>query len=701
MPKNLRFSDLPAIMATRLGQPGMATAKGIPNAESALGSLVRAVDLRMDAKIGTTLRDGFGAAIDRLREELLRAGLKTETVNNQVSLLNKWHGLVRALDHEGAELANGPTPFQKKLDGLFTKHGAGAWAFFRKAGIAPSTVNNWRKFAAVPKLTSDAALERLAVATGDVAGAFSRLLPPAVGRRKPVDVSKIVQVEHRERHKEMIAVENRYGLRPHEVYQVDPPSREVIVRQPLYDEWRGFVEHKVPLARVIRKALNEARVDRIAKPSVVNKIAATAGPQHGKPSILDKIHAAKQEEPDTKGKTWRLRPIEDYPSQYPAWVNCVGESIAPTADINFSYVSGYLGWLRLSPTRGGMGIPIEDLSMGHLVNTSLLDEFIDWRGVRSNAVNSGLLNMLRTVRSLTVADTGYLWSSAAIGKRMGYEPVVWREKCFEVHTWLYQRLGQLFTIAETSRDPAVPLKPLLDMVRPLQGFKDAINAFARENRCGYTRSTQARDLALLAISISNPLRLANLRMLTYKPDNTGHIRKVAGGWECFVPRIEFKNIRGAAKDRDYCQPLSAMAAKYFEQYIEGPWQALGGGAPGDRGLLFIARGKPNTVWKYLAAAYGNVTRRWLASTGCPALRTHATRYLVGTAIIMATKGDAELAAGALHDKRRTVENHYKKLLDTYTSRGIHAAIGMDMGVDDDMIGLVEIPDRTSLSPVVS
>lgn len=695
MPKNLTFADLPAKMAKRLGQPDLVSKTSLPNATSTLWGFARALDLDKTAKVGVHLRDGYRDSIVLLREKLRRAGMKQATINNQVSLLNKWHFLVRLLDHEGDVASGGPTKFQQKLDGMFATHGAAAWKLVRTAGIAHTTMQNWRK-GATPKYTSDAALQRLAVACKERPDAFTALLPFSLGRRKHVP-STSAPVPNREHHKTMVAAENRYMLRPHEVYSTDEVTGEVLVCLPFFAEWRGFVEHKVPMARVLKKALLDPMAAGIPKSEVAGKTRFSTNAQHGKSSVLERIQAAKQDEPENGGKTWRLRPAEDYPSEYADWVSCVGDSIAPTAGINYSYVAGYLGWLRLSPERGGKGMRLEDLSMAYLVDTQLLDDFIDWRGVRSNAVNSGLLNMLRNVRSYTAADTGYLWTSVAIGKRAGYEPVEWREKCFQVHSWLYRRLGQLFPLAETSRDPAVPLKHLLDLERPLEGFRNAINTFASEARShSRLQATKARDLALLSLSISNPLRLTNLRLLTYRPDNTGHIRKGPKGWECAISRDEFKNIHGAARDRDYRQPLSPMAAKYFEEYIDGHWQRLGGGKPGDRGLIFIATGKPNTVWANMAYQYGLVTQRWLASAGCPSLRTHATRYLVGTAIIMATKGDVELAAGALHDMKRTVEKFYKKLLDMYTSRGVLAAIGKDLAIEEDMGGLVEIPDRASL-----
>jgi hypothetical protein len=60
---------------------------------------------------------------------------------------------------------------------------------------------------------------------------------------------------------------------------------------------------------------------------------------------------------------------------------------------------------------------------------------------------------------------------------------------------------------------------------------------------------------------------------------------------------------------------------------------------------------------------------------------------------MATGGNIDLAAAALHDKKETVERHYKKLLDSYAARGINAAIGKDLSFkfNENVAGLLQIP----------
>jgi hypothetical protein len=79
-----------------------------------------------------------------------------------------------------------------------------------------------------------------------------------------------------------------------------------------------------------------------------------------------------------------------------------------------------------------------------------------------------------------------------------------------------------------SIDNLVAAVKMLEAQRPLAGNHD--------------EAVWGRDLLLLALIISNPLRARNLRELTYRPDGTGHLRKTAQGeWRIVIHRHEFMN----------------------------------------------------------------------------------------------------------------------------------------------------------------
>lgn len=662
MTLHITFNQLKAVMSKRIGQPGMPSRAALPNANTALGKFCRAVTTDMNARVGETLRERFAESVQLFREQLERAGYQRESINNKISLINCWERLVRALDHEGASEDGSITQFQALLGELYNTR-ADMRRIAQRAGVSWRVLRNWKN-GSIPRTESDDALRRIAIACGLESDALIKLLPVAVGRKVAPSVP-VIEIPGRKQRGQL--ANSPYLLKPHEIENLNPT---------LLQEWRGLFTHKVRVSEV-----------------------STDGNGKAKPSIRDRIRIAKEQKPKERGKTWRTRPIEDYaPSYKESWIHTIGGLIAPSAEKSFKDVTEFLGWLRLPPEEGGRGIPVEKLSMGMLVDETLVDAFLEWHAVRVDAVNSGTTNWIASTRSYTRPETGYLWCSDAIGLRNGFDKDTWRARCAKANACLALRLGQYSSIKEPSRGIELQLKPLLDLPRPLLGFRDAINKYAKECRLSdHQRATQSRDLALLSVSISNPLRLTNLRLLTYKPDNTGHFRKTGtgSGWELFVPKEEFKNICGAAKDKDYRMPLSQLAAYYLEAYLTKWWSYFGG--PGKRNLVFVPKGSPDKVWKHLPAQYASATKKILRPLGCPSIRPHSSRYLVGTAILMASLGNVELAAQALHDTTSTVEKHYKKILDSFKARGIEALVGQDLSLDEDAVGLVIIPDAASFT----
>jgi integrase len=662
MPSNITFAQLKKVMAARAGEPGMPSKSARANLNSALGRISRAVGINMDGKVGEILRGDLEASLELYRQQMLRVGLVPDTIKNKLSEMRRWAELVRTLDHEGAVREDVITPFQAALNELFATR-KDLHRIAKQANVSWRTLRAWQR-GAIPKLTSDDNVRRLARACDMSENALLRLLPVyAINRRPPAPATPPIVIESRVRQAALVA--QPYLVRPDEC-----PDE-------LRSEWMRFVRHKVP---------SSGTIDETKAPGA-------------RMSVRERIAASKRRDPRDRDRVWRVRPINDYPSDHPDWVNAIGNLRAPSADKNFKEVCSFLGWLRLDPEKGGRGMPLERLSMGLLADAALCDEFLQWHADRVGTVNSGHTAFIADIRSILRPETGFLWLAADIGAKLGHDEAAWREQCASANRELGTMLGQYASIREVGRDPTLPIKPLLDMPKPLVGVRDALRTFAKEVRRNKREAaTKARDLALLSLVFSNPLRLTNLRLLTYKPDNTGHIRQIAGGqWWVFVPKEEFKNIRGAAKDKDYWMPMSEMAAHYVQQYLESAWGYLGG--PGQRSLVFFSAREPDAIWKSMAEQFATCAGHIFRDIGCPGFRSHAGRYLVGTSIVMATQGNVDLAAQALHDKKETVERHYKKLLDSYAARGIHAVIGRDMLINDETAGLITIPADEFTKPL--
>jgi integrase len=147
-------------------------------------------------------------------------------------------------------------------------------------------------------------------------------------------------------------------------------------------------------------------------------------------------------------------------------------------------------------------------------------------------------------------------------------------------------------------------------------------------------------------------------MLTFSQDmeQPGHLRYVDGGWRIFIPKLEFKNFRGAAKERDYDMPVRPEVWGDIERYLKVYRPVL---AASSNPYVFASSVKSDKPMHSLRRRFGILTMKYLA--GCRGVGPHAMRHLVATAILKQRPNDWNTAARALHDREATVRKHYAHL----------------------------------------
>jgi hypothetical protein len=185
-----------------------------------------------------------------------------------------------------------------------------------------------------------------------------------------------------------------------------------------------------------------------------------------------------------------------------------------------------------------------------------------------------------------------------------------------------------------------------------------------------------RDLLLLALMISNPLRTRNLRELTYRPDGTGHLRKTAQGeWRIVIHQHEFMN---PWEGRSYDMRVDRSVWPYIERYLTSYRPVLKGHRPE---LVFASSSTPDRAWLGLNERLKTITRRNLR---CPGVGPHTIRHIVASSIIEKT-GNFRLAAAILHDSPAAMKKHYSRLLAKWDSRNTNNFC-MDCRVDTEKNG---------------
>lgn len=626
MVKNITFGQLMPILAERAGQPGSPSKTSLPNCVSALNGFLQERGLTDTVPVGSTLRKGFAAARDGHLHVLFTAGRSINYVANRRYYLGAWHLLVRMLDHEGAALDGTWTPLQQALRELTAGRKASKLA--REIALPIRTLQSWIA-GCIPRPGNERYLVRLESICAVARGALTELLPYKAHSRLVVE-KQMPTIEWRERLSKQLA--DPYRLKP--------------------DEWPGAQ----------RAQWSDLLCYKISAPNSHSELpgAISGG------AMFTQALAVPDE---AIGKQWRLKPAPPGPPRADLWIDTVGGLLCPTADVQFKTFSAFFGWARLSPDRGGADIPTAKLSLGMVTDVPLVTAYGKWRANRSGGINSGIDSFLASMLMLCDEETGFLQSRPDIGAGMGFtDPKAWIEHCNHAHGQLKTMQGKIARASKPSRDPKEPIRHALELSLPLEPFLKGVKALesARPNTGGIREALWGRDLLLMAVLTSNPLRLCNLQALTYRADGTGHLRKTSTGWRIFIAAKEIKN---GDTQGDYDQGVDEAVWPYIERYLKTYRRLLGTGSD----LVFVSKDNPTYQWATMSKHFQILTRRHVP--GSPGVGVHAMRHVVATHVIVFAEGNYLWAAGVLHDAPETVKKHYSHLLKTFVDRGRDKALG--------------------------
>lgn len=623
------YEQLKAQFLKRIGMPRMPGQAMGRNAMSALGMFLEERQIAATDMVGSTLRMSFYRERDEHLQVLRAAGRPIEYVKNRGSLLGQWHRFTLDLDKEAAALDRAATPLQVALQAALSFRGIKTVA--RLAEVPLATLRRWIA-GSLPRPGTDRYLTSLEEVCDLPARALTDLLPYNAMRRA-------------ESHVDSPAIE--YRLRLGRLTQDHYRLHRDLALPTLRAEWRDLLAYKTSAAGAPRAS--------------------------GKISAVERLRGALAIESNATKKQWRLVPPDRSEILTEArWVDVYHGRICVTANICFHNLASFMGWAQMKPDRGGRGMAAADVqTLGLFCDQELLEAYLEWRVERSDGINSWVPKFLAFAGMLLHPATGFLTTRPDIGARCGFEPVEWLKRCQTVHAWTNAYKRKISELVAPGRDPADPIRSALDMPMPLEPF---VHAIRRMETCwpstgGEAEAIHARDLLLMALVLSNPLRAHNLRRLTYRPDNTGQLRQTSTGeWRIIIESANFKNMKGAAKD-NYDQAVDVAVWPHIRRYLKDYRKVLGGSRPE---LVFVASENPSQPWRSLGRRFAALTKRFVP--GCPGVGPHSIRHIVATSIIMAG-GGVELAASTLHDRVETVRRHYALLLASHGDRGRKATLG--------------------------
>lgn len=639
----LTYRELRAQLKTQSDQLGKPAASSLPNIYSALTAFLAQQGFTEDAPVGSDLRESFYRRRDEHRKALEAAGRPSVYIRNRLSLLSACRQAVMQADRDEAARQSGATPFQRALRELFTapnRHSQKGTA--RAVGMPLATLKRWLE-GGQPRVSTVGYVARLERHFALPAGALSDLLPRssrgtggAVQAQQNAHASRTIH--YRERHRQLSR--GRYLLK-----DASPALRQ---------QWQDLFRYKTST-------------------SVVRKRRSRTG-------------------------LWRLVNVAEGARPTSRWFAYLGGQHCPTADMVWTLVAQFLGWLSLSRVPApdgeiaedeaegllasgqagsiapmeplaGMGLSLPEVqTLAHLADVEHVAAFAEWRQRRSGGIaHGGVLRFLTLVMSLCHPETGYLTQSGAsvLGTT---DPTVleqWADSCSETYAYCKRRKGETQWQLGESRDPFEPIECLLQHEDPLVPYRDALARLNADRPAtgGMAEAIWFRDRLLMKLILSNPLRRRNLCGLTWFADGTGQLVKtLQGDWVIRIPRWLFKNAKGAGK-RDYEAGVHEDVVADLERYLHFYRPILIGKAV-DRGYVFVSTEQPGHAWLGISQRYRALTKRYIS--GCPGFGVHSARHLVGCTILKkaCAAGTVESAwavvAAMLHDEEETVRQHYAR-----------------------------------------
>jgi hypothetical protein len=585
------------------------------NRASALRIFMKVHSLHTHDVVGAELRANFSTACSALGSDLHADGRSPRDVSNTVSMLRRVHEMVLAADRVSAASQDQLAPFTKAVRAVMDEQAVKRVA--RQAGIPVDMLYGWLK-GKQPRPSNTRYLTRLESFFGIEQSTFAGLAGVSGGVRLPQQVG----VPPRNTYRERLSNQSRARF----FFAPGPES-------PLRLQWTALLQYKTEAV----------------------------------PSTLVRGPAGR----------WTFSPVAAKQARASNWFTFLDGKEVPSANVNWNHVAGYLGFLALPVTAGGKAIAADELNtLAWFALPDWIEEYLSWRKARSGGSHSRhILTFLGLLIWLTRPGDGYLFQ---LPEMMGTLPErfqrgTWRDMCERQHTYCFKLRNALTAEAVTIRDPFAPVRPMLDQEQPLDAIADMISRMRLARPCGGAPSSEAiwaRDIFLVKLLASNPLRLRNLACLVWEPsfvdgyhrlDQPCLYKKTDGSWWIFISRTLLKNRRGTRVVKDYDAPIHDSAWRDLERYLFKHRNVL---MCSPTNLVFLTRkrdkNKPHVPWMEIVHTINLLTKRYLWK--CNGVGPHAFRHIVATAILKAPLGTTKTAALVLNDKESTVEAAYSGLV---------------------------------------
>lgn len=592
----------------RLVSQGSVNPRTAANRASVLRSFLKLHKIQTEDFVGQEFRTLFRERAEEFLQQLRAQGRAQHNITNTLAALKPWRVMLVAIDTESAISGDNLGPFNQAFKALLKDYPIGTLA--KQLCIPRDMVYGWVR-GKRPRMSNASHIHRVEAFFGVEHGELAVLAGFSDGRRIAVSIGKPATVNYRDVLLEKTSF--HYLLKP----DGDSPLRE---------EWRAFLQYKTEWQPTLARVNNGV---------------------------------------------WRLAPFVFGRETESSWASYLDGVEVPSARMGWSQVASYLGWLALPKEDGGPALPVSSLqTLAWLGVREHVDAYIRWMVRRcGNKFNGSVFEFLAKVKSVLRADSGYLSQQADFLRRLpaSYLANSWTDMCQGTFSLLNTLSIRMRKERRQTRDPKEPMRHILELEKPLDMVADMVMRLRVDRPIGNSpinEAAWARDVALIKLMVSNPLRLRNMATLTWRSDNSGQLyQRADGSWWIRIERNNFKNTRGAAGNQDYDMPVQPMAWSDLERYLRQFRPRL---LKCESDFVFLAMSSgprkvdPAAPWTNMSGHIRRLTKKYLWR--CAGIGAHAFRHLVATAIIKASNmSDFKTAALVLNDTLSTVEKNYAHL----------------------------------------
>lgn len=592
------------------------------------------------ALVGDELLGGFDDALLAHDDWLTEQGRSARTKRDRLEFIVKLHSLFLQ-----ASLVDGlPQKFSDALRHLFERDSRAKVAIAREAGIPIQTLYGWLEDRRAPRRDSTAHILNLeSVLNLPRNTLISRLESHSFFRAKRSQSCK-----------------TPFGRRMSKV-RLSTERLRIVPTPRLREQWLALLRYKVDVLR---------------------------------PGV-------------TARNFWRTKPPHRTGTK-PNWSMIVDGRVCTAAGHSWTTLAGYLGWLTWAAPVGG-GKPLEQAdTLAWLLDDGLVLKYTAWRVARADGVfNNGALNFLRAICTHLRPQTGFIWNNPSFASSLPRDFILagraihtldeqdltaaWQEHCKRTYQVIYSRVKAVVSSGhvQMSRDPFEANQAILSDDRPLQIVLEMVlrmEKSAPPKHQGRVFLAWLRDLLLIMMLCTNPLRVSQFAVMTYRRDNSGNLYQTnQGEWRLRYKGSDFKNERGAAR-HDYDVGVPCTLWPTIQRYLSEARPYLHGANTCDFVFLPTVNnerdvdkyGDPKInrhgMWnsEAISSRVYELTEKYLPDY--PPFHGHAMRHIVATDYLKRVPGDYPTVARLLHDKLITVLNTYAHYEVDASLRRLHGYI---------------------------